>query len=223
MGQRWFKTVAPAFLILIGLKFFIYDEMHVHAALKALASEHTSQVRTVDDLRRRNNDLVNEASKWRQQAKVDQERSSQFPIRESRDAVAAGSRGLARDILDFENEKTTARPVTIVSAAPGGEETMRRNSENIGQYDQAAVTDFLKQFGGPVNGIVRKIRPFGLDTSRLQRHIEAINNILVMRLVANDLSDLADQLEPSPPERSRPAPEPRMAPDVRSTAAGGQE
>jgi len=106
MGQRWFKTVAPAFLILIGLKFFIYDEMHVHAALKALASEHTSQVRTVDDLRRRNNDLVNEASKWRQQAKVDQERSSQFPIRESRDAVAAGSRGLARDILDFENEKT---------------------------------------------------------------------------------------------------------------------
>jgi hypothetical protein len=223
MGQRWIKIVVLTCLILVGVTFFIYDEIHVHAVLNALARDDAGFGLTMDVLRRRNDDLVNEASKWRQQAEEAQKRSSRVPARESLDALAAEAAGLSRDVLDCENEKTVARPATIFSAVAGGEETMRRNSEENGRYDRAAVTEFLKQFGGPVNAIVRKIRPYGLDTSRLQRHIETINNIQVMRLVANDLTDLAEQLKASRPKRPRPAPEPRIALDVRRTAAIGQE
>jgi hypothetical protein len=223
MRQRWIKMVVSTCLILIGLTLFICNEIHLHAVLIALARNYASFAHRIDALATRNDDLVNEASKWRQQAKDAQKRSWRLPDRESRIAVAARARALARDILDFENEKTISQPVTILSVLPGGEEAMRRNLEDLDHYDQAATTDFLKQFGGPLDGVARKIRPYGLDTSRLQRHIETINNIVAMRLVANDLNDVADQLEPSPPERPRPAPEIRMAPDVRSTSAIGQE
>jgi hypothetical protein len=222
MRQRWIKKAVPTLLLFTGLTFFIYGEIHLHAALKALAMDYAKFVRTIDILGRRNDDLVNEASKLRQQAEDAQTPPCRLPPREARYAVAARVRALAFDILDFENEKTSTRPATILSALATGEATMRRNSEDIGRYDQAAVTDFSKQFGGLVNGVTRKIRPFGLETSRLQRHIETINNILVMRLIANDLNDLADQLEVSP-ERLRPAPEFRIAPDVKSTTAIGQE
>jgi len=211
-----------ALLTLAGLAFLVYDDIHVHAALKARDRDDAGSVQTIHVLGRRNDDLVREASKWKQQAEAAQKRSPSLLARESRNAVAAGARALARDMLDFENEKTVTRPVTIFSAVPGGEQTMRRNSEDIGRYDQAAVTDFLKEFGGPVNGVTRKIRPYALDTSRLQRHTETINSIQAMRLVANDLSDLANQLEASPPKRPRPAPEIRIATEVRSTAAMGQ-
>jgi hypothetical protein len=153
MRQRWIKTTVPACLILIGLTFFIYDEIHLHAALKTLARDYASFLQRIEALTRRNDDLVNEASKWRQRAKDVQKRSWRLPDRESRIAVAARARALARDILDFENEETITRPVTILSVLPGGEEMMRRNFEDIGHYDDTAVTDFLKQFGGPLNGV----------------------------------------------------------------------
>ena len=98
MGQRRIKMVVPTFLILIGLTFYTYDEIQLHAALKALARDCASFVQTIDTLRIRNDDLVNEASTWRQRAADAQKRSSQLPVRESRKAAAAGSRGLARPV-----------------------------------------------------------------------------------------------------------------------------
>jgi hypothetical protein len=214
---------APTFSVLTGLAFFIYRETDLRAALTARARDYAGFAQTMDVLRRRNDDLVNEVSKWRQKAKDARKHGSRSAARESGNALATRMRALARDILDFENEKTITRPVTILSAVPGGEQTMRRNSEDIAHYDQAAVTDFLKRFGGPVNGVARIVRPYTLDTSRLQRHIETINCIPAMRLVATDIIDLADQLEASPPKRPRPAPEIRIAPEVSSAAAIGQE
>ncbi len=75
MRQRWIKTTVPACLILIGLTFFIYDEIHLHAALKTLARNYASFLQRIESLTRRNDDLVNEATKWRQRAKDVQKRS----------------------------------------------------------------------------------------------------------------------------------------------------
>ena len=128
----------------------------------------------------------------------------------------------SHDMLDFENERTVGRPPTIVGGFAGGEEDIKpRNFEQITLYERTAVTDCLKRFGGSVNGIVRKSRPYALDTGRLQRHLETICNILIIRLIANDLNDLAGQLDTAQPKRSRP--ELQISPDLRSIAAHRNE
>lgn len=207
-------------VILLLAMFVLYRD--IDSKFKMLFERYTALAQKNEVLGRSNNDLANEASKWKNRAEKLQNHSPLLQPQESPRELAARAHTLARDILDFENEKEMSRPAMILVVA-GGEATMRRNSEEIAHYDVDAVTEFLKQFGGPMNGFVRKSRPYDLDTSRLQRHIATINNILVMRLIANDLADLSDQLSTPVIKRQRPAPEPRIEPQIRSTANAGQE
>jgi hypothetical protein len=80
-------------------------------------------------------------------------------------------------------------------AVPGGPEQMRRNESDILHYNDEAIMDFLKSFGGRIESIMRKARPYGADTSRLQAHILNLNSIQMMRLIGDDLNDVAEQLE----------------------------
>jgi hypothetical protein len=221
MGRRRFKNAAFRLLILTVPTIFIF-EIHLYVTSKTLARDYAALAQRVEVVAGVNGELANEASKWRQRAEDAQRRLPPLPARESSERLAARVRALANEMLDFENERTVGRPPTIVGGfAGGGEDIMRRNFEQITLYERTAVTDCLKRFGGSVNGIVRKSRPYALDTGRLQRHIETICNLLMIRLIANDLNDLAGQLDTAQPKRSRP--ELQISPDLRSIAAHRNE
>jgi hypothetical protein len=98
---------------------------------------------------------------------------------------------LASDVLEFQENRLRNRPVLVFG---GPSDVTRKTMEDSNHYNQQAVVDFLKRFGGPIESVTRRLRPYRLDATRLQRHVIDLNSIQMMRFIADDLNDLADQL-----------------------------
>jgi len=101
-------------------------------------------------------------------------------------------RTLASDVLDFQGNRLRNTPTIVIG---GPSEVTRETLEDSNLYNQQAIVDFLKRFGGSIETNLRRARHYGLDPSRLQAHVAELNSIPMMRLIANDVNELADQLD----------------------------
>jgi hypothetical protein len=92
----------------------------------------------------------------------------------------------------FEQEMERSSPPLILSTSSA--DVTNRSLERSNEHNQQAVIRFVTRFSIPVANIIRDSRQRGLDASPLEGHMAALNSIQMMRLVAADVSSLADQL-----------------------------
>lgn len=218
MKQRWIKIAAVWWGMLVVLAVVVSRETWIDRRFNLLSENYSALLQKADALAKRGDELDSEVSKLKQ--RDEQVRKQRAAQPKSRHELAAEFQARASDLQDFGNERELNRPRTIVSAFP---DVTRQNSEDRDRYNAELIRVFIKQFSGPLRRLVREARAYRLDTSRLQRHLATFDAPIVMRLIVSDLYDLADQLEPPVTRQPPPAPQPRIEPPVRSTAAGGQE
>jgi 23S rRNA maturation mini-RNase III len=142
--------------------------------------------------------LTEEVNRWKARALNAESKHSTQTLEnynESANRLAREAHTLASDVLDYQGDRMRNIPIRIMMAVPGGPEKMRRNEEDILHYNDQAIMDFLKKFGGEIESIMRRTKPYGLDTSQLQGHIANLNSIQMMRLIGDDLNDVAGQLD----------------------------
>lgn len=99
----------------------------------------------------------------------------------------------AAEMSSFEQEMERSLPPFIVSTSSA--DVTNRSLEMCNEHNQQAVIRFLSRFSVPVADIIRDSRERGLYASPLEGHMAALNSIPMMRLVAADVSSLADQLD----------------------------
>lgn len=213
--MKWYSctNVGCLSIILVVLALLGYRENNTRKTLKTLERNNAALLRKVDTLEEMNHDLVQEASKWMQQVGQLEKQVTAPQTSESPNAVLQYAHSLALAVLDFQNQQSSSSPPLIVSVIPGA---TFASHEAIQRHDREAVTKFFMQFGGPLTSAARKFGSYRLDTSGLKRHMAALDSITAMRLVADDLNDLADQLESRP--RLHRAPAPRVAPGLNTAS-----
>lgn len=197
MREHWIKTSAIALLALVSKIVLFSGAMYLRQVTEVVYVDHQSLVLMNARQERDEKNLSEDVNRWKTRAlTAEKNRTKPAAISQIESSKKLGeSHTLASDALDFQDDKLRNAPGLFLIAVPGGPELMRKNIEDSIRYNQQAVVDFLKRFGGPIESILRRARPYGLDTSRLQRHVGDLNSIQMMRLIAGDLNDLADQLD----------------------------
>lgn len=106
--------------------------------------------------------------------------------------LITGMRTLASDVIDFHALQKQSMPIMIVSSFDRG--TMDRSLAEINHHENEAVRQFLVKFSGAIGVMIGRMRPYGLDASRLEMHVTNVVNIDMMSMIATDLNALADEL-----------------------------
>lgn len=192
--RQWFAKTATALLTVGGVVAPLYSFFHLRTVTRTAYNDHNSLVSANLRLTRDVQELAREISVWKTRAATaesDNARAASLTRRKSVKTASQEFRTLASDVLEFQDNRLRNRP-TLVFGGPS--DLTRKTLDDSNRYNQQAVVDFLKRFGGPIESVVRQVRPYGFDSTRLQRHIIDLNNIQMMRLIADDVNDLADQL-----------------------------
>jgi hypothetical protein len=166
MRKRWAEITVVVLLVLPGQMSLLYWAVYMRGTAATASRNQQALALEMSVLNGRVLDLTNEADKWKARAEEAEKAAIPMRARESRREMSEGVNAEAAEILDFENEKEANRPPMILAAVPGGDETMRRNQGDLLRYENGAVRDFIKLFGGRVNDLIRRVRPYGIDTSR---------------------------------------------------------
>jgi hypothetical protein len=193
--RYWFGKTAIALLTVGCVVALLYSFIHLRTVERRAYDDHNSLVSANSRLARDVQDLTREVSVWKARAATaesDHARSAVRSHREPTKTITQGFRTLAGDVLEFEGNRLRNSPVLVFG---GLSDLTRKTMEDSNHYSQQAVVDFLKRFGGPIESVMRRVRPYGLDSTRLQRHVIDLNNIQMMRSIADDVNDLADQLD----------------------------
>jgi hypothetical protein len=191
---RRFGKMAIALLTVGGLFSQLYNFIHLRTVTRTAFSELNSLVSANSQLTRDVQELTRRISVRETRAATaesDRARSAALTHGKSIKTMTQEFRTLASDVLEFQDNRLGNRP-TLVFGGPS--DVTRKTMEDSNHYNQQAVVDFLKRFGGPIESVTRRVRPYGLDSTRLQRHVTDLNSIQMMRLIADDVNDLADQL-----------------------------
>jgi hypothetical protein len=194
MRHHW-ETTKISLMALASLIAVFYGFIYLRTVVSIVYNEHQSAISEHSRLTKDVQNLTRELSTWKTSRAAENHRAKSTSISgRGSQTISQQARTVASDVLDFQANKLVNSPVIVLSGpAP---ELTRRTVDDSNRYNQQAVVDLLKRFGGPIESIMREVRPYGIDTSRLQRHIEELNSIQMMRLIADDVNDIADQLNP---------------------------
>jgi hypothetical protein len=189
------QTSAIAFVSLLAQMVLFYGALYLREVARTVYEDHRLLASTNIRLTRERANLAPEMSLWKTRAlnaEIDRAQSpAAIALEESAKKIEREARSQASDALQFQEQELGHTP-TVVFGGPA--EITRKTMEDANRYNQQAIVDFLKKFGGPIESVMRRGRRYGVDPSRLQRHIMELNSIPMMQLVANDLNDIGDQL-----------------------------
>ncbi len=195
MRKYWVGTAVVALMAVGSVTVLFFGFIYFRTVVRTVYEDHQFLVSRSSQLARDKAELAKENRAWETKKLNFQRAGSNSSAQESPTKLRKELRSLAGNILDFQTDKLANIPPAILIAVPGGQETMRKNMENSIRYNQEAVLELLKRFGGPIDACIRRVRPYQLDTTRLQSHVADLNSIQMITLIANDLSGLADQLD----------------------------
>jgi hypothetical protein len=196
--QHFLGTVIPTILATIVVNIGVGGAIYLREVARFVYKDHQSLVSLNAQLTREKESLSTENGLWKHRAlTAESNRAKPAAISEPESAkkLVGEFHTVAGSTLEFQSNKLNDRPMVVLIALPGGPELMRKNNDEINRYNQEAALEFFKRFGGPIDSLIRRSRPFGLDTSRLQAHLLDLNSIQMIRLIGDDLNDLGDQLE----------------------------
>jgi len=182
-------------IVLLAAGALLYAFLDMRLVKRAAYDNQQSLVSANSRLAREVQDLTREMDDWKKRAQAAESapaKSATISHRKSPKSMSEDFHALAGDVLDFQGNRLRSAPLLIIGGQP---DLMRQSMEQSNSYNQQAIMDFLKRFGGPIESVMRRTKPYGLDISRLQSHIIDLNSIQMMRLIADDVNDLADQLD----------------------------
>ena len=193
MRQLWIQTSGIAVLALVIQIVGFYGFLYLRSVVRIVYQEHQSQLSANSQLEKEISRLNVEPNGAKTKSLHAEKRAKPFTEVPEKSASQIGklARTYASDVLDFQEEQLRGLPTILIG---GATDLSRKSMEDSQFYNRQAIIDFLKTFGGPIESVLRQVKPFGFDTSRLQRHIEELNSIQMFRLIADDLNDLAGQL-----------------------------
>lgn len=196
MRQHRAETTVALTSVAILIVIF-YGFIYIRTVVSIVYNEHQSAIsehsRLLEDVQH----LTRELNALKTVTRIIESspaKSAAISRRGSPKTISPRARTVASDALDFQGNKLRNLPMIVIGGF--SPDLTRKTMEDSSRYNDQAIVEFLKRFGGPIESIMREIRPYGIDTSRLQRHIEELNSIQMMRLIADDLNDIANQLDP---------------------------
>jgi hypothetical protein len=132
--------------------------LYIRNVVRAVYDDHQSLLSKNARLAQENEGLLGETNLWKHRVlNIESDRPQPTVLSEA-EAAKKLARALhvgASNVLDFQAEELNNRPMLVLIAVPGGSELMRENNDKINRYDQEALLDFLKRFGGPIDGLIR--------------------------------------------------------------------
>jgi len=195
---QWIEKSTIALMALAIQIVLFYGAIYLRTLVRTVYQLDRSAAARITQLTNDKASLTRESSSWKSRAlELEHEHSKQEASspKDLPKQLMQETRVCASDILSFQDIELSNKPTTILIAVPGGQELMRKSMEDSIRYNDQAIVEFLKTFGGQIESIMRRVRPYGLDTSRLERHVAELNGIQMTRLIADDLNDLADQMD----------------------------
>jgi hypothetical protein len=102
-------------------------------------------------------------------------------------------RRLATEIIAFQEEMQRTSPPLVLSSI--SEEVTNRSLQMCNEHKHQTVIRFLATFSARLTDVIRDTKENGPDASPLETHLAALNSIAMMRLIAADVSSLANQAE----------------------------
>jgi hypothetical protein len=193
MRLLWVQTSGIALLALFLQIVGFYGFLYLRSVVRIVYQERQSQLSANSRLEKEISRLKEELNGAKTKSPHAANRAKPFTEVPEKSASQIGklARICASDVLDFHEERLRNLPTMLIG---GAADLSRKGMEDSQRYDRQAIIDFLKTFGGPIESILRQVKAFGVDTSQLQRHMAELNNIQMIRLIADDLNDVAGQL-----------------------------
>jgi len=193
--KHWIETSTIVLLVWLGQILLFYGFPYLRSVTRAVYMDHQAFVSANSQRTKELQNLNREVNAWKIRALAAENSRAKSAARVQHDSpnrMTREFRTLASDMMDFQDHRLRNTPTIVFG---GVSEVTRKTLEDSNRYNQQAIVDFLKRFGGAIESALRRTRPYGLDPSRLQSHVAELNSIQMMRLIASDVNELADQVD----------------------------
>ena len=166
MRRHWIETSTIAFLTLFAQIVLFYGPIFCRKIAQTVYEDHEFQAAAKVQLTHENSNLTTELRLWKTKALIGKgdEHAAAALQNDSPKKIRRDARSQASDVLEFQAREFRNLPGIVIG---GPAEITRRTMEESNRYNQKAIVDFLKKFGGPVESVMRRARPYGIDPSRL--------------------------------------------------------
>ena len=171
-------------------------------ALSFFLKEHRDSDRSlhgkIETLEVQNRDFARELNELRSRAGKEQSKpSTAVKVRDAKSRIRQQTlckvQELFGDITSYSSTLDISRPPLVLSSMSA--DVTQKSMAEQGRFEGNAVLDFLKLYGGPLYEVKKRCRELGIDTSRLEGHLSTLRGTVMFRVIANDLQDIAEELE----------------------------